>query len=49
MPSPSGERNQFMQDVRLVLHFTNNWMLYGGYGFVMFCAAVAAVRGVAGV
>ena len=32
-------------EIKLVLHLTRNWMLYGGFSFVVFCTVVGAVKG----
>jgi hypothetical protein len=46
MPSPQPPEYSLVDDVRLVIHFTRNWMQYGSIGFVMFCALMGAIQGV---
>jgi len=35
------------EDVRLVIHFTRNWIHYGSMAFVVLLVLVAAARGLA--
>ena len=38
-------RTQFLEDAKLVIRYTNNWLLFGLYGFAVFCSIVAAAKG----
>ena len=38
-----------MDDVRLLLHFTRNWMHFGWIGFIAVCTLIGAVKGLGGV
>ena len=38
-------RNQFLEDAKLVIRYTNNWLFFGLYGFAVFCSLVAAAKG----
>ena len=45
MSSAATNTYTLADDVKLVLHLTRNWMLYGGFSFVVFCTVVGAVKG----
>ena len=46
MPSIENQEYTLLDDVKLVLHFTRNWMQYGIIGFAGFCAVMGAIQGV---
>lgn len=46
MPRPQPQQYTLLDDAKLVLHFTRNWMQYGSIGFVMFCAVMGAIQGI---
>ena len=39
------QERDWKEDLQLLLHFTNNWMLFGSTGFVLLCAIVGALKG----
>ena len=46
---PEPEVYPFWDDVRLLLHFTRNWMHFGWIGFIAVCTLIGAVKGLGGV
>ena len=48
LAGPAPEVYPLWDDVRLLLHFTRNWMHFGWLGFIGACTLIGAVKGLAG-